>query len=222
MPYKLFGLSISPFVRKVLVTLAEKGLECEVDPVNPFSPPDDYRDISPLGKIPALQDGDKTLADSSVICTYLERRHPTPSLYPSDDYDYARTLWLEEFMDGGFVPKAGPGVFFPLVAAPIMMDQPVTPEIRAQAEKCVHEELEPMWDYLEQELANQEFFVADTLSIADITVASIHVNLYHAGVDIDPERWPGLAAFVERMHARPSFKAIIDEEMSVWNKRDAA
>ncbi len=222
MPYKLFGASVSPYVRKVLVTLAEKGLEFEADPVNPFSPPEHYRDISPLGKIPALQHDDKTLADSSVICAYLERRHPEPALYPTDDYAYARALWLEEYIDSGMVPKAGPGIFFPLVIGPVMMDQPVTAEVRAQVEKCVSEDIEPMWDYLEQALGEEDFFVGNALTVADITVASIHVNLWHAGIDVDPGRWPHLSAFLARMHARASFKAIIDDEIAVWNRRDAA
>ena len=204
----------------MLVYLAEKGLDFESEPVNPFSPPENYRDISPLGKIPAFQDDDKTLADSSVICAYLERRHPELALYPREDYAYARALWFEEFIDSGFVPEAGLGIFFPLVVAPVMMNQPVTPEIRAQVAKCLSEEVEPMWGYLEGELGTREFFVGDSLSIADITVASMHANLWHANVDVDPNRWPNLAAFIGRMHARPSFKTIIDEKMAVWNRRD--
>lgn len=222
MAYKLFGASASPFVRKVMVTLAEKGLDFESDPINPFSPPENYRDISPLGKIPAFQDGDKYLADSSVICAYLERRNPQPPMYPSDDYDYCQALWFEEFIDSGFVPKAGGGIFLPLVVGPVMMNTPVTPEIRAEVQKCLTEEVEPMWEYLDGALGDREFFVGDSLTIADITVASIHVNLWHAGVDVDPARWPRLAAFIGRMHARPSFKAIIEDEMAVWNRRDAA
>lgn len=220
MTYQVYGTSVSPFVRKVLVYLAEKEIPFENVPVNPFSPPDDYREISPLGKIPALRDGDKTLADSSVICQYLERKHASPAMYPSDDYDYAQALWIEEFIDGGFVPKAGGNVFFPLVVAPKMMQQPVTDEVRAAAEKSLSEEIQPMWAYLESEIAGKDFFVGNTLSIADIAVASIHVNLYHAGVDVDATTLPNLARFVQTMHARPSFAALISEETPMWSMRD--
>lgn len=54
MSYKLFGTSVSPFVRKVLVYMEEKGISFENEPVNPFAPPENYKEISPLGKIPAL------------------------------------------------------------------------------------------------------------------------------------------------------------------------
>jgi glutathione S-transferase len=38
------------------------------------------------------------------------------------------------------------------------------------------------------------------------------VNLGHAGVTVDPERFPKLAAYLDRVHSRPSFKALIEEE----------
>ena len=48
--------------------------------------------------------------------------------------------------------------------------------------------------------------------IGDIGVLTQFVNLAHAGVAVDAARWPKLAAYVERGFARPSFKAMIDEE----------
>lgn len=219
MSYTLYGTSVSPFVRKVLVFLAEKGIEFENAPVNPFAPPDNYKKISPLGKIPALTDGDNTLADSSVICQYLERKHPKNTLYPAADYEFARALWFEEFIDSGFTPKAGGNVFFPLVVAPKMMNQPVTDEVRANVQKSLTEEVQPMWDYLESEISGKTYFVGDKLSIADIAVASIHVNLYHADVDVDANRLPNLAAFIQRMHQRPSFAEIIAAEIPMWSQR---
>ena len=220
MTYQIYGTSVSPFVRKVLVYLTEKNIPFENEPVNPFAPPDNYREISPLGKIPALRDGDKTLADSSVICQYLERKHAAPAMYPSDDYDYANALWIEEFIDGGFVPKAGGNVFFPLVVAPKMMQQPVTDEVRAAVEKSLAEEIQPMWDYLESEISGKDYFVGDSLTIADIAVASIHVNLYHAGIDVDADKLPNLARFIQSMHSRPSFANLISEETPMWSVRE--
>lgn len=70
----VYGGSVSPFVRKVRVVLAEKGLGYSLEQINPFSPPPDFAEISPLKRIPAFRDTDlpepNTLADSSVICDY--------------------------------------------------------------------------------------------------------------------------------------------------------
>lgn len=221
MGYKLFGANVSPFVRKCRAFLAEKGLAYEYESVNPFQPPSFYRQLSPLGKIPALLDGDRPIADSTAICIYLERCNPTPALYPADNYDYAQALWIEEYMDSGFLPVAGAGVFRPLVLGPVAMNQPLTKAIKDDALEVVENQISPMWDYLERYLGSREFFVGNALSIADIAVASGHVNLWHAGVEPDTDHWPKLAAFLGRMWARPSFKALIAEEETPWNRREA-
>jgi glutathione S-transferase len=217
----VLGGNVSPFVRKVRAFLAEKGLEYRHEQVNPFSPPPGWREVSPLGKIPALRDGDRTLADSSVICAYLERRFPRPPLYPADDYDHARALWFEEFVDGGFVPVAGPKVFFPLVLAPMLNRKDPDESVESAARKTVEEDLPRFWDYLERQLGEREFFVGERLTIADLAVTSPHVNLRHAGVAPERGRWPRLRSFLDRMLGRPSFKALVDEETPVYGKRSA-
>ena len=78
MSLTLYGAPLSPFVRKVRLLLAEKGLDYQLEAIAPFGQPAWYREISPLGRIPALRDGDLALADSSVICQYLEERYPEP------------------------------------------------------------------------------------------------------------------------------------------------
>lgn len=54
--------------------------------------------------------------------------------------------------------------------------------------------------------------VAGRFSVADIAVASPFVNLMHGGERVDASRWPKLAAYLEAVHARPSFRALIEEE----------
>ncbi|MNJ64433.1 Stringent starvation protein A [compost metagenome] len=72
MTLTVYGAPLSPFVRKVRLCLLEKALDYQLEMVMPFNPPDWYLQLNPLGRIPALRDGDLTLADSSVICQYLE------------------------------------------------------------------------------------------------------------------------------------------------------
>src|SRR4051812_28631495 len=61
---KIYGFPLSPFVRKTLVALAEKGVEHELVPINPQQPTDDFAACSPFNKIPAMDDGGFRLADS--------------------------------------------------------------------------------------------------------------------------------------------------------------
>jgi glutathione S-transferase len=212
MALMIYGSTISPFVRKVRVVLAEKGLEYGIDPVNPFAPPPEFLAISPLKRIPAFRDTDlpepNHLSDSSVICDYLEHKFPTPALYPSDPYQRARALWYEEYADSILAQNVGGGLFFERVVKRIMKSQP--DESVCQA--TLTQKLPPLFDYLEKEIGDKQFFAGGAFSIADIAVATMIVNFEHAGEAIDAARWPKLAAFVKRVHERPSFKTCIDEE----------
>ena len=124
----LYGAPPSPFVRKVRVVLAEKGIPYTCEPVlHHMFPPSFNRvskAISPLGKIPAYRDDDVALADSSVICAYLERTNPDPPLYPSDPREYARALWFEEYGDSGLAPVLTMKIFAAKVIFPRFFNQP--------------------------------------------------------------------------------------------------
>jgi len=204
----LYGAGLSPFVRKVRVLLAEKGVSYEHDPVVPFNVSAEYKAMSPLGKIPAYRDEKGALADSSVICAYLERRHPTPALYPSDPYEYARALWFEEYGDSPLVAVAGPKIFFQKIIGPAFFNQPTDDAV---VSKAVNEELPPLFDYLESQITG-DWLVGSQFSIADISIGTQFVNLRLAGVSVDAARWPKLARYIARVHERPSFKKLIEED----------
>ncbi|KPK16759.1 MAG: glutathione S-transferase, partial [Myxococcales bacterium SG8_38] len=69
---RIVGSYLSPYVRKVLVVLDLKGIAYEIDPIIPFMGDDRFSQISPVRRVPVLMDDRVTLADSSVICEYLE------------------------------------------------------------------------------------------------------------------------------------------------------
>ena len=201
----VYGGSLSPFVRKVLVVCAEKGIEVTNENVNPFAPPPEFLEISPLKRIPVLRDTDvpepNTIPDSSAICDYLEHKFPNPPLYPKDPFLRARALWYEEYADSLVAVTIGPGLFFERVVKKMMKQEPD----EELCKKTLHEKLPPVLDHLEKELGGKEYFVGDSFSIADISVGTMFVNLELAGETVDPARWPKLAAYVKRIHARPSF-----------------
>jgi len=218
----VYGGSVSPFVRKVRVALAEKGLAYSLEPVNPFQPPPEYVEISPLKKIPAFRDTDlpepNTLSDSSVICDYLEHKYPNPPLYPSDAYARARALWFEEYADSQVASNLVRALFFERVVKKMLRMQ--TDE--SVCEAALRDHMPAIGDYLEKELGGNQFLVGNVFSIADIAVGTMFVNVAHAGEGIDAARWPHLAAYVTRLHARPSFRALIDEETPFVQKFRAA
>lgn len=83
---KLRHSPTSPFVRKVMITAIETGLEDRIETVaaNPWDPATDLIDDNPLGKVPALVlDGGEVLYDSAVICEYLDSLHDGVKLFPA-------------------------------------------------------------------------------------------------------------------------------------------
>jgi glutathione S-transferase len=213
----VYGSNVSPFVRKVRVLLAEKGVAYTLEQVNPFTPPPEFLVISPLKRIPVLRDTDvpepNTLPDSSIICDYIEHRNPTPALYPKDAFERAKALWYEEYADTVMAPNIGTGLFFERIVKRMLRREPD----EALCQKTLTEKLPPIFDHLEHEIGAKQFLAGGAFSIADISVGTMFVNFAHAGETLDAARWPGLAAYVARLHARPSFKASIDEESPLIN-----
>jgi len=218
----VYGGSLSPFVRKVCVVMAEKGIDFTLENVNPFAPPSEFLAISPLKRIPVLRDTDQpepnTLSDSSVICDYLEHKYPNPPLYPKEPFQRARALWYEEYADSILAQTIGPGLFFQRVVKKMMKQQPDETICAA----TMADKLPPLFDYLEKEIGDRQYLVGDTFSIADVTVATMLVNFEHAGETVDENRWPKLAAYGRRMHDRPSFKSFIEKERPLVQRFRAA
>lgn len=218
MALTLYGALISPFVRKVRLALTEKGLAHEVVHIDPFNPPADYPQLNPLKRIPALVDGDLTLADSAVICDYLEQRYPQPALYPADPAERARALWYEKLADYEVAPWSTFTVFRQRVLLPLKGQSPDEDAIQ----KALNERLPPLFDLFEARLAQQSWLAGDALSVADLAITCQLVNFGYGQEQVDAARWPALAAHGERVRARASFVTVFNEEQALVAKLMAA
>ena len=210
----IYGSTMSPFVRKVLVLAVELGVTVESKQVGLGSKDPEFRAASPFGKIPALRDGDFTLADSSAIAHYLLTLVPGPALLPTAPQARATTIWFDEFADTILTVAAGK-MFFNRIVAPLLLKQPGD---QVAADKAEAEELPPVLAYLEQVLPASGYLVEDRLTLADIAVASPFANLSHAGYRVDTGVYPRVAAFAAAMLARPAFADLISRETRALNR----
>jgi glutathione S-transferase len=212
---KLHGALLSPFVRKVRVVLAEKNVAYELVAANPFEKSPAFLKLSPLGRIPALEDEQgRSLADSSVIAEYVEERFPDPPLFPSDPYDRARTRWFDEYADGGMGPSLTAKVFFQRVISAKLMRKPADERIVESGLA----EVPTYFAHLEGELGGRDYLVAGRFTLADISVASQLVNLSHAGVTIDTAKYPALARWYARIIERPTVAPLIQQDRAFLAK----
>ena len=204
----VYGSSLSPFVRKTLAYLSEKGLSAELKPIGIQDQDPAFREASPFGKMPGFRDGDFAISDSTAIITYLEAKHPEPALIPAEPKSRARTIWYEEFADTILIATMGK-VFFNKVVSPMFLGRPGD---LAAAETAEKDEFPPLMDYLEKVIPASGHLVDDRLTLADLAVASPFVNFAHCGIEVDKARHPKTAAFVQAILARPSFAPIIAQE----------
>jgi glutathione S-transferase len=102
---KLYYSSASPYVRKVMVTALETGLESKIETVPatvaPNKPNAEVARDNPLMKVPTLvTDGGEALYDSRVICEYLDSLHGGRKLIPASGGERWRVLCLQALGDG--------------------------------------------------------------------------------------------------------------------------
>ncbi len=213
MSLTVYGAILSPFVRKIRIILAEHQIEHELVPQAPFKQPDWYYEISPLGRIPAIKDGDFTLADSAVIAQYLEESRGRLHLYGTSAQQAARVRWLEKFADYELAPLTTFTCFRNRVLKPLIGEQCDEQAIS----KALTEQLPPLFDYLEKELGGQEFFIG-TFSLADIAISSQLINMAHGGEAIDSTRWPGLAGLLRRVSDRQGVAGLLADEQRLLAK----
>ena len=213
----LYGSTMSPFVRKVAAYAAEKGIELELQPTGFPNPTPEFQAASPFKKMPALVDGDYSLADSSAIIHYLEAKYPDPELIPGDPRERGRVIWFDEFADT-ILFACGAKIFFNKVVAPRFLGREGD---LATAEAAERDELPPLLDYLEGVIPASGYLVGDRLTLADIAVAGPFANFSHCDVAIDSSRYPKITAYVANILKRPSFSQHVERETAFLTRETA-
>jgi glutathione S-transferase len=204
----LYGAPSSVFVRKPRILLQEKQIEFVVDPINLYEyVNDEFIQASPLKKIPTLRDGGFTLADSSAICAYLDKKYPHPSFYPNNPEDYGKALWYEEYADTVLFQAIAP-CYYQTVLVPLYHhrapdNEAINTAIRIQLPKVA--------SYLENELINKQFLVGNQFTIADVAIVSIFMNMYLSGFQLDQKSWPNLSTYLTHHFERESFNSCIKD-----------
>lgn len=196
---------MSPYVRKVLVTLHLKSIPFQIDPLVPFFGNEKFSKLSPLRVVPILIDNDFTITDSSVICQYLEDKYPTPSIYPKNIQDRAKARWIEEFSD----TKLSDVIIWKLYYEGLVKKSVWrAPKNQDLIEKVKNDDIPKLLNMIENEIIkNPDEFLFDknNLSIADISLATIFRNAEFVKYSIDNKKWPKSAKLIRRILDHPGF-----------------
>jgi glutathione S-transferase len=202
---KLYGAPMpAPNPRRVRMFLAEKGIdlpETRIDMMKREHKSPEFRAKNSLGQIPTLElDDGETISETVAICRYFEEIRPEPALFGRTAVEKARVdMWVRRIE---FVLMTPVGNywrhFHPRTAALLTQYRDFgesNVETYANAQK-----------WLDRELADRPFMAGDAYSMADICAQSTVDFAAWIGLPIDP-RWTNLAAWHERVSARPSAAA---------------
>jgi len=156
----------------------------------------EYRRIHPMGRVPALQDGDVTIHESGAIVQYVLAKYGNGRLVPavsSPEFpDYLQ--WLH-YAEGMLMPQVNVIV----VETRFLPPEKRNPENLARATKL----LTRMLEAVDAALAGREY-LAGAFSGADIMTGHACVAAVRLGADVSDK--PNVAAYVERLMARPALR----------------
>lgn len=207
---KIYGVPFSVHTRKVIVAARMKSIAVDIVPVVPVlpdSPPPNWREISPTGLIPAIEDEGFCLADSTAIVLYLEKKNPTPPLLPKAAAHYGAALFLDAWAGSALFRAVVHPLFHAQVVAPHM--HKTTPD-RGAAARALEEAAPGAFAYLESRRP-EKWLVGDALSIADLAVASNLVMFRYLGHHVDAVKYPRLDAWLTAMCDGPLRSALAAE-----------
>src|SRR5450432_420882 len=149
----------------------------------------DYLAINPMGKVPALQDGESTLAEAAAICAYVAERYPQAKLAPPLD-DPARAKYLYWLF------------FAPGCVEPAMVQ--VATKIERNSVAAGWGDATRVFDVLDAALTKGPWILGEQFSAADIMIGS-GLNFAVRLFKMVPSR-PSFDRYIDRCAARPAFQ----------------
>jgi glutathione S-transferase len=194
--YSPGACSLSPHI-----VLREAGLEFELEKVDlrakKTASGSNFRDVNPGGYVPllVLDDGEK-LAEGLAIVLYLASLAPDKALAPQPGgLPYIRLVEMLAYISTELHKGFGP------------LFKPDMPE---QAKAMAKARLEERLAETEQRLAGKTFALGDSFTVADAYLFVVLSWSGHVGLDLG--RWPGLAAYSQRIAQRPTVQAALKAE----------
>jgi len=202
--------------QRVLWLLEELGLPYELkryqrDPRTMLAPPELKR-VHPLGKSPVITEDERTVAESGAIVEYLIERHGRGRLVPAPGTDekLRYTYWLHYAEGSAMPPLLLKLVFSRIETAPMpFFARPIARKIARTGQKTfIDPQIRLHLDYLESQLSPQGWFAGDEFTAADIQM-SFPLEAAAARTGLEGSH-PRLAAFLQRIHARPAYQRALD------------
>ena len=200
---KLYSSEVAPSPRKVIIFIAEKGIEnievknLDIGKMEHKTP--EYKKIAPNSRIPALElDDGQIILETTAICRYLEYIHPSPNLFGEDAIEIAQIeMWYSRVSFELMLPLMhGFRHTHPHMSA--LEDQ--NNEFGLKQRELAVKSLK----YYEEVIIEKEFIACDKFSYADIQM-TVSLQFLVRLNRIDINYYANLSKYIGNISARPSF-----------------
>ena len=205
---RLYHFPLSPFCRKVRLTLAEKKQEVELVEERYWEPSADFLRRNPAGKVPILKMDSKLMTESQAICEYLEDAIPTPALMPRDADGRFEVRRICAWFDDKFHKEVTSNLLYERVNKKVMkLGYPDSKAVKFGAQRIKYH-----LDYMSWLLDQRRWLAGDVMTLADFTAAA-HLSCLDYISDVDWNRTTNVKDWYAKIKSRPSFRPLLADQV---------
>jgi glutathione S-transferase len=205
---KLYHVPLSPFCRKVRLSLAEKKIECELAEERYWEQDPDFLRRNPAGKVPVLKIDGLILTESSAICEWLEEKYPEPALMPKTPDARFEVRRLVSWFDDKFHHEVTSRLLYERVNKKVMKQGfPDSSNVKSGARAIKYH-----LDYMAWLLDHRRWLAGDNMTLADFAAAA-HLSALDYISDVDWNRSDVVKDWYAKIKSRPAFRRILADQV---------
>ncbi|MEL7301522.1 MAG: glutathione S-transferase family protein [Pseudomonadota bacterium] len=200
----LYHAPLSPFCRKVRLSLAEKKIEVTLVEERYWEQSGDFMRRNPAGKVPVLRHEGRVMSESTAICEYIEEAYPAPPLLPQSKDARFEVRRLVAWFDDKFHREVTSNLLYERVNKKITgQGYPDSSNVKAGS-KAIKYHL----DYMAWLLDQRRWLAGDVMTLADFAAAA-HLSALDYISDVDWNRSEGVKDWYAKIKSRPAFRSIL-------------
>ncbi len=205
----LYNAPLSPFCRKVRLSLAEKKIEVELIDERYWDKSSEFLRRNPAGKLPVLKIDGEILSESTAICEYLEEAYPNNALLPKDPKERFEARRLVSWFDDKFHNEVTSKLLYERVNKKIMgQGFPDSKNIKAGSKNIKYH-----IDYMSWLLEHRRWLAGEVMTLADFAAAA-HFSTLDYLSDIDWSRSNAVKDWYAKIKSRPAFRNLLVDQVS--------
>ncbi len=205
---RLYHVPLSPFCRKVRLTLAEKQIEVELIEERYWQASPEFLRRNPAGKVPVLRHEGRILTESQAICEYIDETVPTPPLMPRDARGRYEVRRLCAWFDDKFHHDVTVNLLYERVNKKLMgQGYPDSRAIKTGSQRIKYH-----LDYMGWLLDQRRWLAGNDMTLADFAAAAQLSCLDYIS-DVDWARAPAVHDWYAKIKSRPAFRTLLADQL---------